>query len=70
MIPKKYLIVSITDRPHTDTEWPNALFVYEEMGNIFREAKFAFEGKYRFQHVHYYSFGTTAMIRSFNFIRG
>jgi hypothetical protein len=70
MIPKKYLIVSITDMPHTETEWPNALFVYEENHKIFRQAKFAFEGKYRFQYVHYYSFGKTAMIRSFDFVKG
>lgn len=42
MTPKKYMLVSITDRPHTDIEYPNALFVYEENNKIFREAKFAF----------------------------
>ena len=70
MTPKKYMFVSITDRPHTDTEYPNALFVYEENNKIFREAKFAFDGKFRFQYIHYYSFGKTAMIRSFDFIKG
>lgn len=70
MTPHKFLIVSITDRPHTETEWPNALFVYEADHDIFREAKFAFDGKFRFQYIHYYSFGTTAMIRSFDFEKG
>jgi len=36
MTPKKFLVVSITDRPHTENEWPNALFVYEANNNIFR----------------------------------
>ena len=70
MTPKKYMLVSITDRPHTETEYPNALFVFEENNRIFREAKFAFDGKFRFQYIHYYSFGKTAMIRSFDFIKG
>lgn len=29
MTPQKFLLVSITDRPHTETEYPNALFVYD-----------------------------------------
>lgn len=66
----KFLIVSITDRPHTETDWPNALFVYDANNNIFREAKFAFDGKFRFQYVHYFSFGATAMIRAFDFEKG
>ena len=70
MTPKKYMFVSITDRPHTENDYPNSLFVYEENNKIFREAKFAFEGKFRFQYVHYYSFGNTAMVRSFDFIKG
>lgn len=70
MSPQRFLIVSITDRPHTETEYPNALFVYEADNKIFREAKFAFDGKFRFQYVHYYSFGTTGMIKSFDFIQG
>lgn len=36
MTPKKYMIVSISDRPHTETEYPNALFVYEENNKVFR----------------------------------
>lgn len=70
MTPKKYLLVSISDRPHTETEYPNALFVYEENSKLFREANFAFEGKFRFQYIHYFSFGKTSMIRSFDFIKG
>ena len=37
---------------------------------MFREANFAFEGKFRFQYIHYFSFGKTSMIRSFDFIKG
>lgn len=70
MSPHKYMIVSISDRPHTETDYPNALFVYEENNKLFREANFAFEGKFRFQYIHYYAFGKNAMIRSFDFIKG
>lgn len=65
-----FLIVSITDRPHTEEDWPNSLFIYEADNNIFREAKFAFHGKFRFQYIHYYSMGNFAMIRSFDFEKG
>lgn len=30
------MIVSISDRPYTETEYPNALFVYEENNKLFR----------------------------------
>lgn len=42
MTPKKYMLVSITDMPHTETDYPNALFVYEENTKVFRQAKFKF----------------------------
>lgn len=71
MKPRKYIIISITDRPHhNDDDFPNSIFVYEEDNNVFRESNICLDGKFRYQCLHYYSFGRNAMIRSFDFIKG
>lgn len=67
MMPNKYMVVSITDRPKQDGSYPNSLFVYEELTNVFRESRIQTACPYRVKNIDWCSFGTSAMIRTFDF---
>jgi len=70
LTPRNFLFVCITSIPEPDKEedYPNGLFVLDANTNVFRQANFAMDGKFRLQIVDYISFGSTSMIRGFDFV--
>lgn len=67
--PEKFFFVTITSDPEPDKEedYINGLFVLEGKTNIFRQSKICLDGKFRLQMIDFKYFGSTSMIRGFDF---
>ena len=61
---------ALCDKNITTNNYPNCIYILGEEDDdddIFREAKFSFDGKFKFQVLDFITLGNTTMVRTFLF---